>query len=143
MNTITERLSKFGVTVCMALLGAMLSAAECADTEDPDMTKKEDPSNKSADQDSDQGPHALDSDTAPVEQNPTVAYDGIDLVVVVDNSGSMAEEQEILTTGVYTLVNQLTNPVSQTADPTWGFPARGSGRASIPTSSAAGCGSGP
>jgi hypothetical protein len=43
------------------------------------------------------------------------SYDGVDLLIVVDNSGSMAEEQEILSTAVFTLINQLTMPGSEKA----------------------------
>lgn len=39
-------------------------------------------------------------------------FDGVDMLVVVDNSGSMAEEQEILATGFFTLINALVNPLS-------------------------------
>lgn len=48
-------------------------------------------------------------------------FDGVDLLVVVDNSGSMAEEQAILSTGFFTLVNSLTKPLLN--DPTWTYPA--------------------
>ncbi len=36
--------------------------------------------------------------------------DGADLLVIVDNSSSMLQEQEILATGFYTLINSLVNP---------------------------------
>ena len=48
-------------------------------------------------------------------------FDGVDLLVVVDNSSSMAEEQEILATGFFTLINSLTRPLkSPGAD--WEYP---------------------
>ena len=37
----------------------------------------------------------------------TGAFDGVDLLVEVDNSGSMSEEQAILATGFFTLINSL------------------------------------
>lgn len=39
-------------------------------------------------------------------------FEGVDMIVVVDNSGSMAEEQKILATGFFTLINSLVEPVS-------------------------------
>jgi hypothetical protein len=45
-------------------------------------------------------------------------FDGVDMLVVVDNSGSMAEEQQILSTGFFTLVNSLTRPIAAT----WSYP---------------------
>ncbi len=39
-------------------------------------------------------------------------FDGLDLLIVVDNSESMAEEQAVLASGVYSLINALVNPVS-------------------------------
>ncbi len=41
-------------------------------------------------------------------------FTGIDLLVVVDNSGSMAEEQAILATNIYSFVQALTNPSAPT-----------------------------
>ncbi len=46
-------------------------------------------------------------------------FDGVDLLVVVDNSGSMEQEQEILSTAFFTLINSLVNPI---AGPDWPFP---------------------
>ncbi|MDJ0765894.1 MAG: hypothetical protein QNJ97_23120 [Myxococcota bacterium] len=46
-------------------------------------------------------------------------YDGVDILVVVDNSYSMKQEQEILATGFYTLINSLVRPI---IDPEWPFP---------------------
>lgn len=48
-------------------------------------------------------------------------FDGVDLLVVVDNSSSMAEEQEILATGFFTLINSLTRPL-QSAAANWDYP---------------------
>lgn len=48
-------------------------------------------------------------------------FDGVDMLVVVDNSGSMAEEQDILSTGFFTLINSLTKPLLN--DPEWNYPA--------------------
>ncbi len=70
----------------------------------------------------------MDRQPAPVCPVPTEVsinkslvsgFDGVDLLVVVDNSGSMAEEQAILSTGFFTLVNSLMNPIS---GPDWPYP---------------------
>ena len=85
----------------------------------------------------------LDRKPAPVCPVPTEIasneqtasdFDGVDIVVVVDNSGSMAEEQNILSTGFYTLVNSLIQPLSPENDPDWGFPAVDNLRVAIVTS---------
>jgi hypothetical protein len=52
-----------------------------------------------------------DSDTWP-EYEAT----GVDILFVIDNSGSMQEEQEILATAMFPLANAMTNPL-----PTWPF----------------------
>ena len=47
--------------------------------------------------------------------NPALGgFDGVDMLVVVDNSSSMQEEQEILATSFFPLINSLVNPL-----PTW------------------------
>jgi hypothetical protein len=61
-------------------------------------------------------------------------FDGVDLLVVIDNSTSMSEEQDILTTGFFTLVNSLTLPLSLANDPEWGFPAIENMRVAVVTS---------
>ncbi|MCP4676421.1 MAG: hypothetical protein GY854_13090 [Deltaproteobacteria bacterium] len=38
--------------------------------------------------------------------------DGLDLLIVVDNSESMAEEQAVFASGVYSLISALVNPIS-------------------------------
>ncbi len=57
----------------------------------------------------------------PTELNETDAmiggFEGVDMLVVVDDSGSMAEEQEILATAFFPLVNSLVNPL-----PGWQWP---------------------
>ncbi len=62
----------------------------------------------------------IDRQPAPVCPIPTEiaihetmanSFDGVDMLVVVDNSGSMDQEQEILATGFYTLVNSLVEPI--------------------------------
>ena len=57
------------------------------------------------------------------------ASDGVDILVVVDNSGSMADEQEILATSFFTLLNSLSKPV-----PGWPFDAISNIRIGITTS---------
>ena len=59
-------------------------------------------------------------------------FDGIDLLVVVDNSGSMEAEQKILATGFYTLINSLVKPLN--SDPTWEAPPVGNLRVAVVTS---------
>ena len=56
-----------------------------------------------------------DSDTGPelIGQDPCAecaGFTGADVLVVVDNSISMQEEQQILATGFFTLINALVNP---------------------------------
>jgi len=46
-------------------------------------------------------------------------FDGVDLLVVIDNSNSMAEEQQILATSFFTLINSLNNPLPK---PHWNYP---------------------
>ncbi|MDJ0765895.1 MAG: hypothetical protein QNJ97_23125 [Myxococcota bacterium] len=46
-------------------------------------------------------------------------HGGVDILVVVDNSNSMEQEQEILATGFFTLINALSKPV---IGPDWPFP---------------------
>ncbi len=46
-------------------------------------------------------------------------YEGVALLVVVDNSGSMEEEQAILSAGFFSLMSSLVNPV---AGPDWPYP---------------------
>jgi hypothetical protein len=50
----------------------------------------------------------------------TPRFDGVDLLVVIDNSGSMEQEQQTLSTGFFTLINSLTKPLT---DGSWDFPA--------------------
>ncbi len=61
----------------------------------------------------------MDRDPAPMCPVPTEVnqsnfhaggFVGVDLLVVVDNSRSMAQEQSILATGFFTLINSLINP---------------------------------
>jgi hypothetical protein len=40
----------------------------------------------------------VDSDSGSDNQSTCVKYDGVDILVVIDNSGSMAEEQQLLST---------------------------------------------
>jgi len=68
----------------------------------------------------------MDREPAPVCPVPTelnqsasfiAPFEGVDMLVVVDNSGSMAEEQEVLATSFFTLVNSLVDPL-----PGWKYP---------------------
>ncbi|MBN2715421.1 MAG: hypothetical protein JXX14_06170 [Deltaproteobacteria bacterium] len=80
----------------------------------------------------------MDREPAPVCPVPTElkksdpgvsAYDGVDILVVVDNSASMSQEQEILATSFFPLVNSLVNPI-----PGWEFDANSNIRIAITTS---------
>ena len=62
------------------------------------------------------------SSGSPEDTNPTGTcreWTGVDILVVIDNSSSMAEEQQILSSSIYTLINNLTH--SPQAD--WPFSA--------------------
>ena len=69
----------------------------------------------------------------PTELNETDAmiggFEGVDMLVVVDDSISMAEEQEILATAFFPLVNSLINPL-----PGWQWPSADDVRIAIVTS---------
>ena len=60
-----------------------------------------------------------------------VVYAGADLLVVIDNSISMAEEQQTLATGFFALINALTRPVSKAA---WPYPPLENMRLAVVTS---------
>ena len=69
----------------------------------------------------------MDRNPAPVCPVPTMlaqnefmpgGFEGVDVLMVVDNSGTMASEQEILASSVFQLVNSLVNPM-----PDWEFAA--------------------
>ena len=49
--------------------------------------------------------------------NGQTPYTSADILLVVDNSGSMYEEQEMLATAVFTLINALTNPLDSARVP--------------------------
>ena len=79
-------------------------------------------------------PMGTDTDDSPIngdENDPekaydeglrlaAAAYDGVDLLIMVDNSGSMMEEQQILAEQFFPLINHLTQPIQ--GDPSWSFP---------------------
>jgi hypothetical protein len=55
-----------------------------------------------------------DGDTdgdADSDSDSDTGFDGVDLLVMVDNSLSMEAEQQVLSTGFYTLINSLVNPI--------------------------------
>jgi hypothetical protein len=56
-------------------------------------------------------------------------FEGVDMLVVVDNSGSMSEEQEILSTAFFPLVNALVNPL-----PGWPYGAADNVRVAVVSS---------
>lgn len=47
-----------------------------------------------------------------LDKNKASGFEGVDLLVVVDNSGSMEQEQKILATGFFTLINSLVKPIT-------------------------------
>ena len=51
-------------------------------------------------------------------ENPGVGYDGVDILLVVDNSDTMLQEQARLASDIYTLITELTNPTDSS------FPVR-------------------
>jgi phenylpyruvate tautomerase PptA (4-oxalocrotonate tautomerase family) len=66
--------------------------------------------------------------TAEVQRAPVFlgGFEGVDLLLVVDNAPSMAEEQAILPTTLFPLVGALVNPL-----PTWWYPALGDLRIAV------------
>jgi hypothetical protein len=52
-----------------------------------------------------------------VDENMVKGFDGVDMIVVIDNSQSMAEEQDILATSFITLINSLAKPTAE-----WPYP---------------------
>ncbi len=68
----------------------------------------------------------LDGDT---DTDTDSGFDGVDMLVVVDNTISMAEEQEILATAFFPLVNSLVNPL-----PDWSYPSVDNVRIAVVTS---------
>lgn len=65
------------------------------------------------------------------DENLPSEFDGVDLLVVVDNSASMEEEQQILATGFFTLINSLVKPITGTK---WPYPAVDNMRVAIVSS---------
>jgi len=74
--------------------------------------------------DSDSGV-AVDTEPLAIDQD----FDGVDILVVVDNSSSMSHEQEILSTSLFTLINSLVNPL-----PAWPYPPMDDVRIAFTTS---------
>ncbi len=71
--------------------------------------------NNGGDADSDSDTDADADADADVNLDPCGAcagYEGVDLLLVMDNSASMGEEQQILATGLFTLINALTAPTA-------------------------------
>ncbi|MCP4679123.1 MAG: hypothetical protein GY854_27255 [Deltaproteobacteria bacterium] len=58
-------------------------------------------------------------------------FEGVDVLVVVDNSGSMEQEQQVLATSFFTLVNSLVDPPP---DPTWKYGTANNVRVAIVSS---------
>ncbi|MDJ0763299.1 MAG: hypothetical protein QNJ97_09950 [Myxococcota bacterium] len=66
-----------------------------------------------------------------INEDLVTGFDGVDMLVVVDNSRSMEQEQEILATGFFTLVNSLAKPI---IGPDWPFPPVANMRVAIVSS---------
>ncbi|MCK9459231.1 MAG: hypothetical protein M0R80_06295 [Proteobacteria bacterium] len=65
----------------------------------------------------------------------TNGFDGVDLLVMVDDSGSMRQEQAILATSFFPLVNSLANPIhTEFPETDWPYPAAESLRLAVITS---------
>jgi hypothetical protein len=79
------------------------------------------------------GPGTAQVCPAPVEYHETAlmigGFEGVDFLLVVDNSISMAEEQEILATSLFPLVNALIEPL-----PEWEWPSHEDVRVAVVTS---------
>ncbi|MCP4600338.1 MAG: hypothetical protein GY847_07365 [Proteobacteria bacterium] len=82
----------------------------------------------------------MDRKPAPICPVPTelsqhndllTGFDGVDLLVVVDNSASMEEEQQVLATGFFTLINSLVEPIT---NQDWPYPAVSNIRVAVVTS---------
>jgi hypothetical protein len=58
-----------------------------------------------------------DGGDADSDGDADLTFSAVDMVLVVDNSGSMNEEQAILTTAVFTLFNSLAHPLPTAANP--------------------------
>jgi len=57
-----------------------------------------------------------DSDTDTESEYPEYPADAVDVLIIVDNSGSMREEQDLLATHAFTVLGALTDPL-----PSWGL----------------------
>jgi hypothetical protein len=73
----------------------------------------------------------LDEKQIEVVRSPLVVggFEAADILFVVDNSGSMGQEQAILATGVFTMLNSLTDPL-----PGWPYPAADDVRVAVVSS---------
>ncbi len=114
----------------LILLSVMLTAGWCSTDESEEKTGDDDEDDDTTEVAATCFEKVFEKESASLAQK----YAGVDLLVMVDNSSTMAEEQETLTSAMYTLVNTLTLPASQAADPAWGYPAVDNMRVGVVTS---------
>jgi hypothetical protein len=88
-------------TLC---IGALLSASKCSRT----VILKQKKDAAVVDTETEVNTESDGESYTQTIRNIGTTYDGVDLLVVVDNSGSMAEEQEMLGIALYPLVYRLT-----------------------------------
>ena len=67
-----------------------------------------------------------DGDTSTPEMT---TFSGIDLLIVMDNSGSMEQEQKIMATSIYNLINMIADPINP-----WSFKIPSEVRAAVVSS---------
>jgi hypothetical protein len=97
---------------------------------DADTDSDSDSDNDSdADSDTDTDTDTDADTTSPNSCEACSGFTGVDLLVVVDNSISMGEEQAVLATGFYTLLNSLVSPTDS-----WNFDAAKSVRVAVVSS---------
>ncbi|MCP4603130.1 MAG: hypothetical protein GY847_21885 [Proteobacteria bacterium] len=102
----------------LCLIGILIVTIGCQRVEfEGDLIKRDAGTDTDVDSDSD---NDIDIDNAnDIDTEINLKYNGVDLLIMVDNSGSMEQEQEILATSIYTLIDSLVNPIP---GPDWPFP---------------------
>jgi hypothetical protein len=102
--------------------GSLRCSAEDGNPTDPDDSSDDDiggdadsDSDSDADSDSDSDVDSDSDSDGDTEESECSDFDGVDLLVIVDNSSSMRQEQQILGTSFYTLINALIDPVDEDA----------------------------
>ena len=93
--------------VGLMVLGVMLSAGKCADTELLDSIDEADPEVSDEGQEEGDDPTSDTDESSSTDNDIDKTFTGVDLLVVIDNSGSMAEEQALLMNGLFGLMGNL------------------------------------